>query len=279
MIPTASAAASCTPLAIALIALLCTIISLGAWRSECPRWLSGMRFAALIMITASILNWTHSCWKGNYTEIAVPAVLLVLAELAIEKGSEKAARSAGILRYSEYAILVILVIMGIPGIQMRNLTMQWSMADYGLILVLLLPLLGERKPKKVACSMIAALAVVTGIIVTGTMRRGKDLYTYARILPISGGTQRIESIVAAIMTVGYYSVLTYVLVAMDRQWNNVRGKKNKMGVRIGALLAFVAYLIIKETLAISTVMVLAGWVGLPLIIEMKKKMEKNEKNA
>lgn len=279
LIPAAEAAANCSPVAAALSALLCGAVCIGSWQLECPKWLAAVRFAATIIVTSLFLNWTHTCWQGKYSEIAVPALLLLLAVLAAEKGEEKAARSVGILRYGIYGIIAVLLVSGIAQMETKNWTLKWRMQDCGLIVVLLLPLLGSAHPGWKRCGVLSGIAIVTSLAVTAAAGSGIGLYGLSKSLSFFGRTERMESVTAAAITLGFYGLLTYLLTAMQKQWEQATGKTGKAGSRIGSTAAFALYAARVPLQMVVPYLLLLNWSIIPLLGRLRKKLGKKEKSA
>lgn len=188
--------------------LLCT------WMSAQPelrrRWLSSVRCAVIVLLMAWLMNWTHTCWPGRMSSYVVPGTLLILAMYAAWKGN--AGRASSVLRYGMYLVLIALAILGVPQIDTETLRPTGELPNMGLAAVLLLPLLGKRNGK-LQCNPVGTVAVAAAILTGGAA----SIYEYSRGLSVRGVTEHIESLAACAITIGYFSLLCFLLDGIKRE--------------------------------------------------------------
>lgn len=222
------------------------------------KWLHAMRCAAVVLLLASLLNRTHTCWPGDQAAYVVPGALLLFSMYAVWRGS--AMRASSVLRYGMYLILGILAVLGIPQIKWSQLRPSAQLPDMELAVVLLLPLLA-KKTGTWSYSPIGAVAFASAILTVGS----NSLYEYSRGLSLGGVTEHMESLAACAITVGNFALLCFLLEAV-----NQKGEKDWRVWTVG-LAAYGLYAtglsIRPEALAI---LMLLLWAAPPVLWKMRR---------
>lgn len=228
-----------------VLAVLAIALPIGLWRktANAPAWLCGLQWLGTIALLGVFLDWTHTCWPEWGTEYTVPLVLLILAERSAEMGRDKASRAASVLRFGIYGVFVIILVSGLKEVWLPNLQPKWAMPPAELAIVCLLPLLGSQEHEHVRTGIwIASAALVCAIVGVGVQGTGGDFYTLSRSLSYLGTAQRFESLAAAAMTLGYFSLLSFLLCRAGEYWKDMDKGNQKTGIRIAAVTAFIVYI-------------------------------------
>ena len=240
--------------------LLCT------WVSAQPepgwKWLYPVRCAAVVFLLAWSLNWTHICWPGEKSSYVVPGALLALAMYAVWKGNAMSAST--VLRYGMYLILAALAVLGFSQIKLGDLRPTAQLPDMRLAAVLLLPLLA-RKSGTWTFHPIGAVAVLTALLTGGAA----SVYEYSRGLSLGGVTEHMESLAACAITVGYFSMLCFLLDGIkqegERSWQ-------VWAVGIGAYGLYAAGADFRPEMYVLLILVL--WAVFPMLWTLKEKVKK-----
>ena len=235
--------------------LLCCWLS-GQQESEW-KWLRALRCAALVLLLSSLLSRTHTCWPGDQAAYVVPGALLLLSMYAVWRGSAMGASS--VLRYGMDLVLGGVAVLGIPEIKWSQLGPTAPLADMGLAVILLLPLLG-KKTGTWQYSPIGAIAVASAILTAGST----SLYEYSRGLSLGGITEHMESLAACAITVANFALLCFLLEAVNQR------EEKDWRVWLVGLAAFLLYAvgfqIRPEALVI---LLLLLWAAPPVLWKMK----------
>lgn len=263
-----------------LLALFCTLLCMGVAGIDVSRKLCLIQWCVIVMTTAEFLNWTYNCWPGRYTEYAVPATILILAVISACKGEEKAASAVNALRFGTFLVFSAVLLSGAGEMEWRNLKPDWKIDAGSIAAVLLIPAIGapSAERKKLRWEIPVA-AIAFSAITRGVMGRKADFYQLSRSISLLGAAERYESIVAAAMTISYYSLMTYLISMAGQAWKKWGGEQ-KTGVRLCALLAIGVYLTGLRLNAVAMAMLMmVTFVILPLLTELKNKCKKEEKSA
>lgn len=245
--------------------LLCT------WTSVQPepewKWLHPMRCIAVVFLLAWSLSWTHNCWSGEKSSYVVPGALMVLAMYAVCKGRAQSAST--VLRYGMYLILAALALLGIPQIKLDNLRPAPQMPDMRLATVLLLPLLA-RKNGTWTFNPVGGVALLAALLTGGVA----TIYEYSRGISIGGVVEHMESLAACAITVGYFSLLCFLLDGIKRKENA------SWLVWLTGMGAYGLYAVGGEMRPeIYVLLVLVLWAVLPMIWGVMDNLKKKGKKA
>lgn len=245
--------------------LICTWA--GAVRIPDAKWLRRMQALGGAFLLSGLLSRTHAFWPGRVAEYAVPGILLLMAAYAVWRGS--AVRAASVLRYGVYLVFLLMAIAGIRQMKPEFLLPKAEMPDMSLAAALLLPLLARRSRNwKIVPNGFFPVAVA--LLTVGS----SSMFDYSRGLSAGHTMERLESLVACAVTIGWFAAFCFIL-------DGVRLKEE--GDMSTWLVAAVAYAIhISGTRVRPEAFVLTElflWAVLPGIWHLKEKMTKKEKRA
>lgn len=272
MIPTIEAAMGTNWILITLLCtggfLICRVSSRAEYSS---RWLRYGRLAAITLILSVILQKAGNIWPGEKTEIVIPLALLILALIAAGKGRAAAQNSANVLRYGVYLVVALLAILAVRSISWKEMMSSKNLPGADLCMLLLLPMLnGDIKQYRQPLYAIPAALLTAGIKTNG-------LYAFSRNLKVRGMPERMESIAACTVTIGYYAAVVYLLTAM------IKEQKTDRVSRLTYVLAGTAVLcmLLKPPIRgeLNVILILLLWGIIPLLADLKNKLKKEEKSA
>lgn len=236
-------------------------------------WLRILQGIASAILLAEALRGAPIPWRDKQAEYIVPLTVLLLAELAAEKGMATAARSANILRYGIAAVVGLVLVSGMTETNIKEIA---DTKGTEMIPLLLLPLIGEGGGRLRNGGLIMALfTVATGIIIAGK----ESLYELSRSITVLGNSLRFESITAISITLGYYVLSCFLLTTAGNQIGSGFGDY-KTGVRISTLIAIGWYLTgINIAATIQSAVIVILWCMIPYGNALWKKMKKVKNNA
>lgn len=216
------------------------VLAWGLWRlpkGEPPEWLCIAQWAGICLFVGYFLTGTYGCWPGRGSEYAVPAVLLGLAVWAAIRGEEAAARAGAIFRYGIFAVLAGLLLSSVNRWESVRLIPRWRLDSAGLLCVLVLPCMG--RPLTARTSTLLCSWLVLAAAVTTALGEHGGLYALSRSLSFLGAAERLESLTAVAMTLGYFSLLSFLLAKAAALWPG----SPKTGVLLAAALGGLLYLV------------------------------------
>lgn len=239
-------------------------------REPKERWMRCLQCIGAGILLGEFLHSTHIPWPGEKTEYAVPLILLLLAEQAAERGTEKAARSVNCLRWIIFGVIGIVLLSGVKEIEWNEYPKQSP--NTALLPIMLLPMMGNQKQSLRQGVGILVYLLAGGWIITNVTGQQGNMYELSRSISVLGTSLRFESIMAVAMTIGYYALSTWLLCA--------DGVEEKTGTRICSLIAAVWYLsgIRIHSILVAALMILL-WGILPHLPGGERKKKKLEKRC
>ncbi len=210
-------------LAIGLIATCAVCLLLR--RMEIPGWLCALELVWLTTALAACAGFTADSWPMGNPSCVVPLTLLALGVWSAGKGPGAAAGTAGIL------FLLLCIGYGLVlGSGVSQIRWDWARrhpaAEPGLaIFVFLLPAAAAVIPKQaggkrglflflIPVFSLAATVVTCGSIHPDATYESFPFYEMSRSLSLLGVAERFEALVCAIITVGWFSTVSFLLSAV-----------------------------------------------------------------
>ncbi|MDO5153926.1 MAG: hypothetical protein Q4D50_11310 [Eubacteriales bacterium] len=283
--PLAQTASACSWPAALAVGGVCLLVcwAVGKYITQPDKWLVILQCLWTCIVLSELLHWSTYCWPTHKSQWAAPLTLLLLAAWAVSGGKERAVRVGCVLIWPLVLLLGAVLLSGVPDIELKNLKPAWQMPDAHLIMVMLLPALcspGERKENGRLLTGALLFALLTSVVTTGVLSPAvssgmrSPVYELSRSLSLLGIAERFESLVAAAMTLGYFSLLTYLLSAQETAWK--RQEKTWGTVAISGVLFLTGLRIDSRLLAIGSILL---WVVLPVLCHWKNNFKKSEKTA
>lgn len=237
-------------------------------------WLKIARIIVITMLLSHYMRESAICWPGRGAKYAVPALLALLALYAVCRGEQVTVRSTNVMRYGVFAVLAIILYAGMQEVKWESIMPTGELPRTELLIALTLPLLAKKEERS-KCNAVPIAAILTAVITAGT--KADNLYHYSKMISIRGITEHMESIAAGAITVGYYALLSCLMISIKQ---NMKQKNEKWKL---AVCVIAAYIIMITEIEIKG-LILAGfaavmWVVMPLIYAMKRKMSKFENSA
>ncbi|MCI7807784.1 hypothetical protein MR626_00600 [bacterium] len=280
-VPLVQAAAACSWLAAGAVGTVCLLVCWGTRKvTVAPgRWLRGIQCLWLSVLISELLHGSGQCWTDSRGKYAVPLVLLLLGLWTVSSRTNRAARAGCTLLWPTILPLGAVFLSGIPQIRWGELTPVWKMPDADLMWVLLIPVLcGRGRPgcngkTAVGLGLLALTAcAAASSVLPGDAGNEAPVYELSRSLSLFGAAERLESVTAAALTMGYYTAVSYLL---ETQAEEADGKKR---VLIWGILSGVLFLsgirLDSQLLALGS---LALGVILPILLCWKKNPKKWKK--
>ncbi len=281
--PLAQTAAGCSWPVAALLGCFGVLLSCLIAGEARDKWTEALRSIWSSVVIWEMLYWSADCWPGQWGRHGV-LILLVLAVWAADSGAERPARAGCVLFWPVATLFGVVLASGIPEIRWENLRPVWYLPDGALLTVMLIPMLhagvkgkaGGKIPLGMAAVGILFSVVTVGVLSYKGIGENAAIYELSRSLRLLGVGERLESLIAAALTIGYFCTMTYLLRASAYP-------KRRRTVWVQAMIPAVLYI---ANLRLNSWYVATGslvfWVLIPGIsglLNEKRKVKKSENNT
>lgn len=193
------------------------------WR--CGKVLAAAEYLFLALCVGMVAGRVGDCWLSARGGWVIPAVVLVLAACASERGAKVGARSGATLFWFIAMAFLVLVVFALPDVEAANLypgRLNSCGTDIGVLLipgvVLLLPRQKGKEPWPWALAIVVGAGLVS-VLTAGALSPGVAAQTpgaffqMVRGLQIFGVAERFEALVAAAMTMSWFCLMSLLLAA------------------------------------------------------------------
>lgn len=175
-------------------------------------WLLTVQKVWAAVMAGVVLGWSGYYWDGLAFGKIAPLILLALALWTISVPG-KASRIGCVLLWPLVLLLSVVLITGLSEIRPAYLKPDWHFPSFHLLALLLVPpLRGKGASWKLPLAALAVSIITAGVLspkVSASVHSG--VYELSRSLSLLGVAERFESLVAAAITLGFYSFITYLL--------------------------------------------------------------------
>lgn len=283
--PLAKAASCCSWLAVLTMGGFTLLVGwwLARYRTEQKPWLDILQGLWASVIVSEMLYWCEDCWPSHSNGKAAALILLTLAIWSACKGRQRAARVGCMLIWPVGLLLGIILLSAVPEMRLQNLYPTWQMPDAALVTVLLLTTLytGQGKGTSAGvCAGFLCFALITAAVTAGVLSpyisstSEAGLYELSRSISFFGVSQRLESVAAAGMTIGYFGGISYLLSIPEEAAN-----RGRMVLAYGVLAGLLFIMNIRFDSRMIAVGSILLWVIFPAICSLKNLFQKPPKAA
>lgn len=231
------------------------------------------------VVISQFLKWNAGCWPSHEQPYGASLILLFLAGWSVKNGKKRNGGIGCILLWPMILLLAAVLLSGVPEVKIQRLSPRWSMPDAWLVVVGLIPLLAAQKEtgtkgKQIGAGYLVALiaaAVVSGVLSTAVSGATEvPVYELSRSIGVLGAGERMESLTAVAMTLGYYTAIGYLL--------SLSAEEDERKVWYYALISGVLYLtgIIRDD-RIAAVGCILVWMVFPILESLGNSGKKREK--
>ena len=274
-----------------IIIILTTLLWRFGWNPG--KWQCTILYVYTVLLLSQLLPHAAYSWPtGDPT--AVPLILLGLAAWSAQKGVSPAARTGAVL----FGVVLILYLVvfgaGVPDVQWKWLYPKWSTPDYLGLTVFLVPLavasvLQPNGKSKTRLALLPVFVLLAALITAGIMspdlaeRTSNAFYEMSRCINLLGIARRLEPLISAGMTVGWFSLFSLLLTLCGKYSEKIAAANGDRGIWVAAIAGAGIWLwglhIQKHILLICSAVFWVIFPFLTLGIGLQKKSEKNENNA
>lgn len=180
-----------------------------------PRWLRAVQALFGAFVLCQVLTWAGENWQGAGNGMWIGLILLALALWLAHKGPEAVQAASGVLGPAEAGLLAAVMLGSLRQIRPENLLPGAGLPDGWLLVALLLPGGGRRQ------GWLWALAFCLTAAGVGWVGENAFLLL-SRSASGMGSVQRLESLAAVGLALGFYLMMTQLLSREhpgDRIWS------------------------------------------------------------
>lgn len=283
--PLAKAASGCSWLAVLAMGGFTLLVGwwLGRYRTAQKPWLDILQGLWTSVIISEMLYWCGDCWPSHGNGKAAALILLALSIWSACRGRQQAARVGCMLIWPVGLLLGLILLSAAPEVKLQNLYPAWQMPDAALVTVLLLTTLytGDGKGESAGvCIGFLCFAMITAVVDAGTLSpyvsstSKAGLYELSRSISFFGVSQRLESVAAAGMTIGYFGGISYLLSIPEEAAN-----RGRMMLAYGALAGLLFAMNIRLDSRVIAVGSILLRIIFPAVCSLKNLFQKPPKTA
>lgn len=259
----------------------------GDWKP----WFCAAQLLWLAVAAGICAGSAADSWPMGDAWPVVPLTMLALAGWSAQNGPLSVSRVAGVLFFLILIGYGPILGAGAGQVEWENLAPYWGRPDRTAGFWLLMPAVAAFLPwqkqgmgKPLAGAVIfgaVAAGITSGVLTQGlTQTLEQPFYEMSRSLRLLGVAERLEALVCALLTVGWFALLSLLLSAGGCLFGKICNGKERLGVW---LLTLAAAAVMLCKLHITGVLAVAGavvfWVFLPVLTQGmgKRKKSKNVK--
>lgn len=182
---------------------------------RCSKWAAGwvllVQKCWSAVVVGTFLQWSSGYWVSLPFGTVAPLMLLVLVWWTVSVQG-KAPRIGCVLLWPIAILLGAVLLSGISEVRWEYLKPNWKMTDLTLLALLLIPAKSAKGTSWLPAAGLSVSIVATGVLSVGVAdAAASGIYELSRSLSLLGVAERFESLVAAAMTLGFYSASCYLL--------------------------------------------------------------------
>lgn len=282
--PLANAASGCSWPAVLALGSITLLIGgcLTRYQAEQRPWIEALRGLWGSVVASELLFWCEDCWPSHSNPKAAALILLALCIWANCRGRQRGGRIGCVLIWPVGFLLGLILLSAVPEVSARNLRPSWNMPEAALVTILLIPALYRGRETKVGagmrvgllCFALAVSAITAGVLSPQiSSRTGTGLYELSRSISFFGVSQRLESLAAVGLTMGYFGGIGYLLSIPEEIPN-----RGRMVLAYGVLAGLLYIMDIRVDSGITAIGSILVWAVIPFLGGLKNYFPKTEKS-
>lgn len=257
--PLAVIAGKCSWLWVLAVGLVCSalcwsVFTLSEGKLQYKKWYCTLQLIWLTVVISEIARWTLYCWEDAGQSPVISLTLLILAAVSAWSGGERASRVGSVLSWLMAGIYIIVLAAGAGDLNVRWMRPEMDAPSPELVFVFLLPatvlfLPGKKTKGKYALGLAILFSVVitlcTAAILSPAAAKKLDFpfYTFSKSLSLFGVAERFESLVSVVLTLGFFSLLSFLISAIGSLAEQLGKGGGRTGIIGSAILAGILLLL------------------------------------
>ena len=233
---------------VALIGVVCVLACclVGRFGTAPSRWMGDLEYLWMIYVLSWLLRKPSESWISETAYPAVPLILLALAAVSASRGLSASARTGSCLFWLIALVFAGVIAAGAGEVETKELLKSGTEWDPVLPMILLIPALviyGREGGGKVlpASLGIGTFAVVISLLVVRTLSLEVGMISenpfreWVSGLSLVGTLQRFDALVSVALTMGWFTLLSFVLCVAGRMREGVNENSYGKGVLFAAV--------------------------------------------
>lgn len=255
-----------------------------------PKWFLGAQVLWLAAAIAVFSEFTGKSWPMGRENPVIPVVLLILACWSASRGAEMAARVTGVLFFLMVIGYGLILSFGLSQTHWDTLLPDGEGIGWYGVIVLLIPgaaLCIPRESLGKKGTWLFALPLFAGIVsmIVGSVlpfaissKAANPFYEMCRSIKVMGIAGRLEALVCAMVTVGWFSLLSLLFSGIGSGCERIVPGKSQavMWIVLGAEIIFV-FLNVPIKAWIAAVLSALLWIMLPIATKGIERIKKSKK--
>lgn len=204
---------------------VCLYLCAMRWGRTGGRYLPWVQAAGLTVLLAASAGYCGDCWTGRENTWFIPAALLALAAAGASGGPPRCSAAGATLLWGLAGLTAVLLVFAIPEIKGQWLRPRWTWGGGWGAVVMLLPCTGALLPRgrgRYWSWGLALLAVGTAVslVAAGCIspwaaeERCGAFFAAVQNIQISGVAERFDALIAGVMTISWYCLMSMLLSAV-----------------------------------------------------------------
>ena len=257
---------------------LCAGLDVLAEQAQYPAWYGWLHWVWGTVVISQLLLWIAPYWPTARGP-GIALLLLALSTWTACKGEAVTSCCAAVLGLFVLAVAGILLLTGVGEVEPQELMPYWQIPDGNLITVFLLPALLPNAGGRQGKLWLLLLGLLASSITMGVLGSQNcwavdaPFYELSRSLNLFGVAKRLDSVTAAVMTLGFYLTMCYVLLC-SRPENS--GRSECVSALLCGVILLCNFRLDSRFVAAGSVI---AWVILPILFAGKRKFKKSDKSA
>ena len=234
----------------------------------------------IAVLLSQLLPFSAYCWPtGERTFPVIPLTLLLVASITAIKGSVPAANGVGIVFWVSIFLIGVVVLAGIPNIEIENIKISRKEIGGEMLLLFLLPatagFLKKERCGVLPFAMVAFVATGIAVWICGTLsieiadQHQWKFYEASKSVQLFNVAKRLESLVSVGVTLSNYALYSLLLCAAGEIGEKIGAERTAVIFAAG-LSATLMLLKITILPSISVLIALILWVILPIMGFLKE---------
>ncbi len=255
-----------------------------------PKWLAVVQALWLLVVIGLFSKFTGESWPMGKGDPVIPVVLLFLGCWSASKGAETAARVAGVLFFLMVMGYGLILSFGLSQTRWETLIPDSERIGWLAVIVLLTPAaaicipresLGRKKAWLLVLPIFTGTAaMIVGSVLPAEVCSGSAnlIYEMSRSIQVLGIKGRLEALVCALVTVGWFSLTSFLFSGIGSAAEKILPGKAKIVLWcvlvVEVILSVMNVPIQKWIVAVMAIVI---WIILPILVSGIEKIKKSKK--
>lgn len=251
--PLAQLASGCSWAVVLVTGVVCgficyAVLRLSGHKAKWGKSFCFVQWLWLSVVLSHLSFYSAQAWPTGDSQPAVPLVLLALAAWAASGGTARASRAVTAGAWIAAALYAAVICAGVGSIRVQWLVPSWEIPPAALIAVFLIPCIlmiipGRKGRNALPLAAAAGIGTLFAVWAAGNLSPKlagqfvNPFYEAGKSVRLLGAVERLESLISAVLTMGWFALMTLLLSVGGCFAEEIRENRGKAGVFAGAAAA------------------------------------------